>query len=78
RVIGHDSRLGQVLTNLIDNARSFSPDNGTIRIAISRDGNDIVLRVDDEGPGIRAENLDRVFERFYTDRPEQDGFGNNS
>lgn len=78
RVIGHDSRLGQVLTNLIDNARSFSPDNGTIRIAIRRDGNDIVLRVDDEGPGIRAENLERVFERFYTDRPEQDGFGNNS
>lgn len=78
RVIGHDSRLGQVLTNLIDNARSFSPENGTIRIAMRRDGADVVVRVDDDGPGIRAEQVDRVFERFYTDRPEQDGFGNNS
>lgn len=77
-VIGHDSRLGQVLTNLIDNARSFSPEGGTIRIAMRRDGGDVVVRVDDDGPGIRAEQLDRVFERFYTDRPEHDGFGNNS
>jgi two-component system sensor histidine kinase ChvG len=77
-VIGHDSRLGQVLTNLIDNARSFCPEHGTIRIAMSRDVGDVVVRVDDEGPGIRAEQLDRVFERFYTDRPDKDGFGNNS
>jgi len=77
-VIGHDSRLGQVLTNLIDNARSFSPDHGTIRVAMRRDAGEVVVRVDDDGPGIRAEQLERVFERFYTDRPEQDGFGNNS
>ncbi len=77
-VVGHDSRLGQVLTNLIDNARSFSPEHGTIRIAMRRDGGDVIVRVDDDGPGIRAEQIERVFERFYTDRPEQEGFGNNS
>jgi two-component system sensor histidine kinase ChvG len=77
-VIGHDSRLGQVLTNLIDNARSFSPEHGKIRVAMRRDGGEVVVRVDDDGPGIRAEQMERVFERFYTDRPDGEGFGNNS
>ena len=77
-VLGHDIRLGQVLTNLLDNARSFSPVGGTIRIVLRREAGSIVLVVDDDGPGIRAEKIERIFERFYTDRPEQDGFGNNS
>lgn len=77
-VNGHDSRLGQVFTNLIDNARSFSPPGGTVRVTARRDGNAIEVTVDDEGPGIRPETADRIFERFYTDRPEQEGFGNNS
>ncbi|MDR3374601.1 MAG: sensor histidine kinase [Ancalomicrobiaceae bacterium] len=77
-VLGHDIRLGQVLTNLLDNARSFSPVGGTIRIALRREAGAVVLVVDDDGPGIRAEKVERIFERFYTDRPEQDGFGNNS
>jgi two-component system sensor histidine kinase ChvG len=38
----------------------------------------IELAVDDEGPGIKADDVDRIFERFYTDRPEQEGFGQNS
>lgn len=78
RVLGHDSRLGQVLTNLVDNARSFSPEDGEVRVALRRDEDDIEILVDDDGPGIRPETIERIFERFYTDRPEQEGFGNNS
>jgi len=74
---GHDSRLGQVVSNLIDNARSFSPPGGTVRITCRRLKNEIEIVVDDDGPGIRPEALDKIFERFYTDRPHQ-GFGQNS
>jgi two-component system sensor histidine kinase ChvG len=76
-VPGHDSRLGQVITNLIDNARSFSPKGGTVRITCRRLKNEIEIIVDDDGPGIGPEALEKIFERFYTDRPEQ-GFGQNS
>ena len=82
---GHDSRLAQVFNNLIDNARSFSPPDGSIRVALRpatgttgtgpRDGFEIV--VDDDGPGIPDHAAERIFERFYTDRPEH-GFGQNS
>ena len=77
-VEGHDSRLGQVITNLIDNARSFSPKDGSVRVAIRRDGRDIEVIVDDDGPGVPPDNIERIFERFYTDRVEQTGFGQNS
>ncbi|PNG27182.1 stimulus-sensing domain-containing protein [Methylocella silvestris] len=87
RVLGHDSRLGQVFNNLIDNARSFSCDGGWVRVHMRpaedcssddgqwRDGFEIT--VDDDGPGIPADAFERIFERFYTDRPCQ-GFGQNS
>ncbi|WP_298962321.1 sensor histidine kinase [uncultured Roseibium sp.] len=75
---GHDIRLGQVMSNLLDNARSFSPPSGTVRVDLSREGRGFKIMVDDDGPGIRAENTDRIFERFYTDRPDGEGFGNNS
>jgi two-component system sensor histidine kinase ChvG len=77
KVPGHDSRLGQVVSNLIDNARSFSPSGGNVRITCRRLKNEIEIVVDDDGPGIRPEALDKIFERFYTDRPHQ-GFGQNS
>ncbi|MGD9914644.1 MAG: stimulus-sensing domain-containing protein [Rhizobiaceae bacterium] len=78
-VHGHDLRLGQVITNLIENARSFVPDEGgRITITLSRSGRHNLLIVDDNGPGIRAENIDRIFERFYTDRPASEAFGQNS
>jgi len=86
RVTGHDSRLGQVFNNLIDNARSFSKPGGSVRVllwperakgpgGVSLDGYEII--VDDDGPGIPADAFERIFERFYTDRPEH-GFGQNS
>ncbi len=76
-VPGHDSRLSQVINNLIDNGRSFSPPNGTVRLTCRRLKNEIEIVVDDDGPGIGADALEKIFDRFYTDRPEQ-GFGQNS
>lgn len=78
-VAGHDTRLGQVINNLIDNAVSFVPEiGGKVSIGLARNKNTIIMVIEDNGPGIQAENLDRVFERFYTDRAETDGFGQNS
>jgi two-component system sensor histidine kinase ChvG len=76
-VPGHDSRLGQVVDNLIVNARSFSTPGSTVRITCRRLKNAVEIVVDDDGPGIRPEGLEKIFERFYTDRPAQ-GFGQNS
>jgi two-component system sensor histidine kinase ChvG len=76
-VLGHDNRLGQVVRNLLDNARSFSPPGSIIRVRLRRLPDQIEFRVEDEGPGIQPANLERVFERFYTDRPEL-SFGKNS
>ena len=82
RVMGRDGPLGQVFRNLIDNARSFSPTGATVRIAVRRDETDTLLplriAVEDDGPGIPPENLETVFERFYTSRPRGAAFGSNS
>lgn len=78
-VTGHDLRIGQVLTNLIENARSFVPAIGgriTLRLDASKDS--CLIYVEDNGPGISAENIDTIFRRFYTDRPDGEAFGQNS
>ncbi|WP_426443056.1 stimulus-sensing domain-containing protein [Bradyrhizobium genosp. P] len=76
-VPGHDSRLGQVISNLLSNAQSFSKPGGKVRIICRRVRGEIEIIVDDDGPGIGVDALERIFERFYTDRPHQ-GFGQNS
>ena len=76
-VPGHDSRLGQVISNLLSNAQSFSEAGGKVRIVCRRVRLEIEIVIDDDGPGIREDALERIFERFYTDRPHQ-GFGQNS
>jgi len=77
-VIGQDERLGQVFRNLIDNAVSFSPEHGMVTIGgDERDGR-VRIIVEDEGPGIPPENLETIFNRFYTERPAEHGFGRNS
>jgi two-component system sensor histidine kinase ChvG len=82
RIVGRDGPLGQVFRNLIDNARSFSPSGGVVRLSLVRDAIDpdrpVRVRVDDDGPGIPPENLETVFERFYTSRPRGAVFGANS
>lgn len=81
RVIGQDGPLGQVFRNLIDNAKSFSPAGGTVRVTLERDETDacpVHVRVEDDGPGVPPDNLNTVFERFYTSRPKGTAFGSNS
>ncbi len=75
--LGHDSRLAQVINNLVDNAVSFSPEQGTVRVGITTTDDWITVTVTDEGPGIRGD-ISRIFQRFYTDRPEGEHFGNHS
>ncbi|MDI1327848.1 MAG: ATP-binding protein [Brevundimonas sp.] len=81
-VVGRDGPLGQVFRNLIDNARSFSPPGGLVRATLSRDATDpdrsAHVTIDDDGPGIPPENLETVFQRFYTSRPKGTAFGANS
>jgi two-component system, OmpR family, sensor histidine kinase ChvG len=81
-VLGQAGPLGQVFRNLIDNARSFSPDGARVTLAVDmpRTKETPVVRaiVEDDGPGIPPENLETVFERFYTQRPKGAAFGGNS
>src|SRR5690606_11868816 len=76
-VNGQESRLAQDFANLIDNAVSFSPAGGTVTVAVSTEGEAITVTVSDEGPGITGD-VGRIFQRFYTDRPETESFGNHS
>lgn len=78
KVLGRDERLGQILRNLIDNALSFSPDGGVVAISAHTNDGKARIAVDDGGPGIAVENLDTIFNRFYTERPAEHGFGRNS
>ncbi|WP_455269532.1 stimulus-sensing domain-containing protein [Rhizobium herbae] len=76
---GYELRIGQIITNLIENARSFVPDQGgRIVLRLTRTRSRCIIYVEDNGPGIQAEDIDRIFERFYTDRPEAEDFGQNS
>jgi two-component system sensor histidine kinase ChvG len=80
-VEGRGERLGQVFRNLVDNAVSFSPENGRVTIAAGLQagprGPLARVTVEDEGPGIPEGNLESIFERFYTERPGEN-FGRNS
>ena len=84
RVIGREGPLSQVFRNLIDNARSFSrvgeprAEAPEVRVLVRRQGQEVVAMVDDDGPGIPAENLESVFQRFYTARPKGAAFGGHS
>ena len=77
-VPGREGPLAQVVRNLIDNARSFSPPDGEVRVRLSRERSQVMIVVDDDGPGMPPENLETVFERFYTSRPQGAAFGGNS
>lgn len=77
-VRGLESRLAQVIANLLENAISFSPDGGTIRLSLSRKGARLELLVEDEGPGLPEGAAQRIFERFYSERPEPEAFGTHS
>lgn len=78
QVMGREGPLGQVFRNLIDNARSFSPPGRAVRITLDRQDDHARVVVEDDGPGIPPDNLETVFQRFYTSRPRGAAFGGNS
>ena len=77
-VSGEGARLERVFENLIDNAISFSPDGGLITIAAQRDGGELEVRFEDEGPGVPEDAREAVFRRFQSIRPEGEAFGQHS
>ncbi|RVT93904.1 sensor histidine kinase [Sphingomonas crocodyli] len=77
-VFGDGSRLTRVVENLVDNAISFSPTGGLVQVAATLDGEDVVVRVEDEGPGVPPEAREAIFNRFHSVRPESEAFGRHS
>ncbi len=75
---GREGPLAQVIRNLVENARSFSPEDGLVTITARREEQNIALVFDDNGPGVPEDKLDKIFDRFYSDRPKGTQFGNNS
>ena len=75
-VLGVESKLEQIVANLLDNAVSFSPPNGKISVICDTKQKDAQLIIIDEGPGFNEKNIDKVFNRFYSNRPEK--FGEHS
>ncbi|MDH5643040.1 MAG: HAMP domain-containing histidine kinase [Gemmatimonadota bacterium] len=74
-ITGFGGELNQVWNNLLDNAIDASPENGTVSIKVARKGEDIVVFVTDNGPGIPADISDRIFEPFFTTKPIGQGSG---
>jgi two-component system sensor histidine kinase ChvG len=77
-VMGDAARLARAIDNLIDNAISFSPAGGLVEVAASHVGDEILIRVDDEGPGVPKESREAIFNRFHSVRPEGENFGRHS
>jgi two-component system sensor histidine kinase ChvG len=77
-VMGKPDRLARAINNILDNAVSFSPSGGLVEIAAARVGDEVRIRVDDEGPGVPPEAREAIFNRFHSVRPEGDGFGRHS
>jgi two-component system sensor histidine kinase ChvG len=77
-VPGIEDRLAQVFNNLLSNALSFSPPGGEVVVRARREGREVVIAVEDQGPGIPEGSEERIFERFYSERPESEKFGTHS
>ena len=77
-VLGKPDRLARAIDNIIDNAISFSPPGGLVEVAATRVGDQVLIRVDDEGPGVPGEAREAIFNRFHSVRPEGENFGRHS
>ena len=76
-VMGDESRLARLVDNLVDNAISFSPPGGLVEISAASVGDEVVIGVQDEGPGVPGDAREAIFNRFHSIRPEED-FGRHS
>jgi len=76
--MGVEDRLVQVLRNLLGNAVSFSPDHGNVWLRAREAGAEVEVIVEDEGPGIPDAKLEGIFDRFYSERPRGERFGQHS
>ncbi|MCH8615218.1 sensor histidine kinase [Sphingomonas sp. SM33] len=77
-ILGDPGRLARAIDNIIDNAISFSPSGGLVEIAAARVGEEVRIRIDDEGPGVPEEAREAIFNRFHSVRPESEDFGRHS
>ena len=77
-VMGEPGRLARAIDNIVDNAISFSPPGGLVEIAAALVGDEVLVRVDDEGPGVPEESREAIFNRFHSVRPESENFGRHS
>jgi two-component system sensor histidine kinase ChvG len=77
-VMGEPGRLARAIDNIVDNAISFSPPGGLVEIAATHVGDEIRIRIDDEGPGVPKELREAIFNRFHSVRPETESFGRHS
>jgi two-component system sensor histidine kinase ChvG len=77
-VMGKSDRLARAINAILDNAVSFSPPGGLVEIAAARVGDEVRIRIDDEGPGVPAEAREAIFNRFHSVRPEGENFGRHS
>jgi len=77
-VMGKPDRLARAINNILDNAVSFSPPGGLVEIAAARVGDEVRIRIDDEGPGVPPEAREAIFNRFHSVRPEGEEFGRHS
>jgi two-component system sensor histidine kinase ChvG len=77
-VLGDESRLTRAIDNLVDNAISFSPPGGLVEIRAARVDGDVLVSVEDEGPGVPLDAREAIFQRFHSVRPEEEDFGRHS
>ncbi|GAA4014519.1 ATP-binding protein [Sphingomonas swuensis] len=77
-VMGEPARLARAIDNLIDNAISFSPAGSLVEVAVARVAEEVLIRIDDEGPGVPPQVREAIFNRFVSVRPDGDDFGRHS
>lgn len=77
-ITGNEGRLAQVFDNLLTNAISFSPPDGTVHIRVEAGQDPVRITIEDQGPGIPESKLETIFERFYTERPSHEDYGSHS
>jgi len=77
-VMGDEARLARAIDNIVDNAISFSPEGALVEIGAAHAGSEVLVTVEDEGPGVPTERRREIFQRFHSIRPEEEGFGRHS